>query len=309
MEGCEIYIIYNYFRNNYIGKKYLSFNTYKFKNHETVRKNRYEKELLNDINHRNQTIIDIWFKGKHIFFKLENNLFIHIHYGLNGYLTSKIDSQQIRWCIMTTGLLPIYYADTNNYGYIKFIDKIQYDKVIKRLSNLDPFIPSTFNYNNVNKLFNRLQKSKLTIGEILIDQTYILGLGLYLRSEILLLCHMHPLTKANMIPYDTLYKIVETVYKYLPFFSLYNSGVLLDVFIRNPHFNALYILTYHYKSCFNSISENIKNQISSALIMKKYFFRIHMHDNTSARYYMSDIIKIKIKDTRVFCDQLRQKKL
>ncbi|MBQ6334176.1 MAG: DNA-formamidopyrimidine glycosylase [Erysipelotrichaceae bacterium] len=98
------------------------------------------------------------------------------------------------------------YNDVRKFGRMELIEKADEYRDFKKLG------PEPFNEDfNVAYCKDYLKNKKLPIKEVLLDQSFVAGIGNIYADEILFAIKVHPLTRANELDDDKLEKlIVET---------------------------------------------------------------------------------------------------
>lgn len=177
-------------------------------------------------------VIDVKTKGKFLYIELENNFYIFSTLGLQGGWVfdsvSKAKSHIITMCgkenkknesrIKTklnnlnvefvTKKGSLYYYDPLSFGTIKIINNIE--ELNKKLNLLGPDI---MDISTTFEIFNEQITKKINmtkaIGNVLVNQKIISGIGNYLRSDILWLSHISPFRKIKNLTRDELYIIYK----------------------------------------------------------------------------------------------------
>ena len=158
---------------------------------------------------------DIKSKGKFIYIELEKDSrlrntveeapIIFITLGLTGDLEfskPESDSEQHDRIVFITSSGKLYFNDQRNFGTVKFTDTKELDKKLKQLG-LDPQKDS-FDFATFEEQFeSKLARSKVSqkIGDFLINQKFIAGIGNMLRSEVLYEAGIDPRCKIDQ--FDT----------------------------------------------------------------------------------------------------------
>jgi formamidopyrimidine-DNA glycosylase len=165
-------------------------------------------------------IINIKTKGKFIYFILENNFFIYSTLGLRGGWTfkkkssnnysfpklidyindnslekyRKISLNNLNVSFEIKDIGTVYYYDSLSFGTLKVIDNREdLDKKLKSIGDDIMEVPISVFKNNIFKR-NNLEKE---IGNILLNQKIVSGIGNYLRSDILWLSKISPFRKVK----------------------------------------------------------------------------------------------------------------
>jgi endonuclease VIII len=127
--------------------------------------------------------------GKHLFVEFEDDLFVHVHLGLIG----KFDVHdgpapdpvgQVRLRLST----PTAYADLRGATQCDLISRERRDAVVGALGP-DPLRADA----DPTRAWARISRSHRPIGDLLMDQTVLAGVGNVYRAEILFRHRMHPL--------------------------------------------------------------------------------------------------------------------
>lgn len=204
-------------------KKYCDFINKHFINKKLnnikILKGRYKKhgkfEGYNEINNRLPLkLLEAKSKGKFIYITFENNITIYCTLGLSGGWTyKKKDSNKFQFPDMMEFLNvenvdeyrdtsldhlnieftfkkgTLYFFDTLSYGTISVSNDI--DKLNKKLNSLGPDIMDIdTDFDLFNERISKIQNKK--IGNVIVNQKIISGIGNYLRSDILWLAKISP---------------------------------------------------------------------------------------------------------------------
>jgi endonuclease VIII len=133
--------------------------------------------------------------GKHLIYQFENEMALHIHLGLFGrFRTAKLPAAEPRGEVRVRMMSDTHVVDINGPNTCEVLDPAELAALTKRVGpdvlrkDADP-----------NLAFARITKSKTSIGQLLMDQAVIGGIGNIYRSEILWRQNVHPLTPGNKI--------------------------------------------------------------------------------------------------------------
>jgi endonuclease VIII len=136
--------------------------------------------------------------GKHLFVRFEGDRFVHVHLGLIG----KFDVYdgpppaplgQVRLRLATT-TGPPSYADLRGATACDLITEPQRASIIERLGP-DPLRDDA----DPEAAWRRISKSHRVIGELLMDQKVLAGVGNVYRAELLFRHRIHPLRPGNTL--------------------------------------------------------------------------------------------------------------
>jgi endonuclease VIII len=129
--------------------------------------------------------------GKHLFVELDHDRIVHVHLGLIGRLdiVSGVDEVpppvgQVRLRLETATA----YADLRGAILCDLVGPSRRDEVLARLGP-DPLRPDA----DSGRAWTRISRSHRPIGDLLMDQEVVAGVGNVYRAEVLFRQRMHPL--------------------------------------------------------------------------------------------------------------------
>jgi endonuclease VIII len=127
--------------------------------------------------------------GKHLFLEFDRELFVHVHLGLIGKLDvhegpAPAPVGQVRLRIVGATA----YADLRGATQCDLISRDRRDVIVGALGP-DPLRPDA----DPMRAWNRISRSDRPIGDLLMDQTVLAGVGNVYRAEVLFRHRMHPL--------------------------------------------------------------------------------------------------------------------
>lgn len=156
-------------------------------------------------------IKSIHHKGKFIYFLLSNNWVIMITLGMTGKLKIRKEHKKHDHIQIKTNKNLLFFNDVRNFGTIEFSNNL--DFLSKKLENLgyDPLQDKISFIQFLEHI--RKFKSSLEIGELLLNQKFISGIGNYLRSDILYCSKINPHTKIGDLKKIFLKKLLKCIYK------------------------------------------------------------------------------------------------
>lgn len=133
--------------------------------------------------------------GKHLIYQFENEKALHIHLGLFGrFRTSKVPAAEPRGEVRVRMISDSHVVDINGPNTCEVLDPLELAALIKRIG------PDVLRKDaNPDLAFARIAKSKSSIGQMLMDQAVIGGIGNIYRTEILWRQNVHPLIPGNQI--------------------------------------------------------------------------------------------------------------
>ena len=140
-------------------------------------------------------LLDAEAAGKHLFCELAGERVVHIHLGLIGQLDVHPDVAevplpvgQVRLRLATADGTPAAYADLRGAIVCDLVTTARRDEVIARLGP-DPLRPDA----DPMRAWARISRSHRPIGDLLMDQAVLAGVGNVYRAEVLFRHRMHPL--------------------------------------------------------------------------------------------------------------------
>jgi DNA-formamidopyrimidine glycosylase len=133
--------------------------------------------------------------GKHLFVELSGERVVHIHLGLIGQLDVHtgvtevpLPVGQVRMRLATRDAGPTAYADLRGAIVCDLVTTARRDEVVTRLGP-DPLRDDA----DPARAWARISRSHRPIGDLLMDQEVIAGVGNVYRAEVLFRHRMHPL--------------------------------------------------------------------------------------------------------------------
>lgn len=133
--------------------------------------------------------------GKHLLYRFDNDLALHIHLGLFGrFRTAKLPAPEPRGAVRIRMAGDSHVVDINGPNCCEVLDGPQIDALVGRIGpdvlrdDADP-----------DRAWGKIAKSRVAIGQLLMDQSVIAGIGNIYRSEILWRQRVHPLTPGKAI--------------------------------------------------------------------------------------------------------------
>ena len=203
-EGPEVKYLTDYVLNKYVGKTLLDvkINSGRYKNHQPP------ENFKSFVKQLPLKCLDIYKKGKVMFFIFENDWFLISKLGMTGWWYS--DDNEPKWrdantknVIFTFNKIDdLYFSDFRNFGTIT----ISQDQTLIK-TELEKLAPDICNpetkFTEIKNLIEKNKESHKYIEDVLIDQKIIFsGIGNYLKSEILYQAKISPTRKLLSITID-----------------------------------------------------------------------------------------------------------
>lgn len=239
-------------------------------------------------------VIDIKTKGKFLYFVIEKGFYLFSTLGLQGGWTYKSNKSskiinKIHNIIkikkfefpnlvsyINNNIMEKYKARSLNHLNVEFIMKdgslYFYDvlsfgtlKIIDNKSNLDKKLnsigPDIMDHNTTYEVFLEQIKKKKNldkyVGNVIVNQKVISGIGNYLRSDILWLCHISPFRKVKDLKDEEILKIYKNALLLVWGDYDYNKGLKLGYIKKTDKLPSNYkrdfFVYMHDKDIYNKI--------------------------------------------------------
>jgi endonuclease VIII len=133
--------------------------------------------------------------GKHLLYGFGNGLTLHIHLGLFGkFKTHKRPAKEPVGAVRVRLESPTHIVDINGPNTCELLLPNERDALINRIG------PDVLRKDaDATRAFNRINRSKMAIGQLLMDQSVIGGIGNIYRTEILWRCQINPFVSGKTI--------------------------------------------------------------------------------------------------------------
>jgi endonuclease VIII len=143
------------------------------------------------------TAIDAY--GKHLLYRFGNHLALHIHLGLFGrFKTRKLPAPEPQGAVRVRMMSDTHVLDINGPNTCEVLDAAEALALTARIG------PDVLRKDaEPERAFARIAKSRTSIGQLLMDQSVLAGIGNIYRSEILWRQRVNPATPGNQISRET----------------------------------------------------------------------------------------------------------
>lgn len=154
-------------------------------------------------------------RGKHLFVEFADDRWLHVHLGLIGSFT--VDSHEWTAEVPAVGQVRLrlrtgqHVADLRGPTLCEVASPEQVDAVLSRLGP-DPLRPDA----DPDAAWARITRSSRPIGELLMDQSVLAGVGNVFRSEVLFRHRLSPFTEGRMLRRASWRLIWEDLERLLP---------------------------------------------------------------------------------------------
>lgn len=133
--------------------------------------------------------------GKHLFFHFKRAPILHIHLGLYGkYRLHDNPPPEPRGAVRVRMIGAKMTADLNGPNQCEVIDESGFESIVSRLGP-DPLRDGA----DPSRAWARIIKSRSPIGQLLMDQAVVAGIGNIYRTEILWRARIHPRNPGNTV--------------------------------------------------------------------------------------------------------------
>ena len=156
----------------------------------------------------NKTVIDVKRRGKWLLFELDDKYLI-IHFRMEGrfyFLDKDAKKDKHDYVIFYFDDFSLYYNDPRLFGKMEVIDKENIDKFFS-----DKKLGLEYTDNNLTAKYlkEKFKNHSTYIKNMLLDQSYITGIGNIYADEVLFRSKINPKCKANKLTIGKLSKIIE----------------------------------------------------------------------------------------------------
>ncbi len=133
--------------------------------------------------------------GKHLFYRFSGGDALHIHLGLYGkFLCVPVPAAEPRGLVRVRLESPTHVVDCNGPNCCEVLDEAAVDRLIARIGpdvlrgDADP-----------ERAWERIGRSRAPVGQLVMDQSVMAGIGNIYRTEILWRQRIHPLTPGRSL--------------------------------------------------------------------------------------------------------------
>jgi formamidopyrimidine-DNA glycosylase len=154
-----------------------------------------------------QVIEDVGRRGKFLYFRLSRDWLL-FHLRMSGDLLVKpaqaLPETHDRLILKLEGDIQLVFNDARKFGRVWLVDEV--DQVVGELGP-EPLDESL----TAEMLFERLNVTRRQLKPLLLDQTFLAGLGNIYVDEALNLAKLHPLTPANCVSNDQATRLLKSI--------------------------------------------------------------------------------------------------
>jgi len=226
-------------------------------------------------------VLDIRTKGKFLYFVIEGGFYLFSTLGLQGGWTYKLNKWKKKFVFpnlinyinnnvmkeyrarslnhlnveFVTKDGSLYFYDVLSFGTLKVIDSKE--ELNKKLNSIGPDI---MDHSTTSEIFLTQIKKKNNenkyIGNVIVNQKVISGIGNYLRSDILWLCHISPFRKVKDLKDKEILEIYKNALLLVWGDYDYNKGVELKYIKKNDklpnYYKRDFFVYMHDKDIYNN---------------------------------------------------------
>ena len=171
-----------------------------------------------------QTCTAIAAYGKHLLYYFQLGSALHVHLGLYGqFRTAKTPASEPRGAVRVRLLSPSHVVDINGPNTCEVLDNAG----LKALTNrIGPDVLRTDA--DPERTWSKIKASRVSIGQLLMDQSVIAGIGNIYRTEILWRQKIHPSMPGKSLDRISFDRIWNDAVKLLQLGVKYNSIITVD---------------------------------------------------------------------------------
>lgn len=165
--------------------------------------------------------------GKHLFVTFEADLLLHVHLGLIGHFPVKpleVPTPPAPVGAVRLRLFnPSHYADLRGPMICALIAPDRMDEVISTLGP-DPLDPGA----DPDRAWQRVQRSRKPIAELIMNQSFVAGVGNVYRCEVLHRQQVDPMARGTDLTHETWTAIWDDLVELLPLGVAFSQIVTMD---------------------------------------------------------------------------------
>lgn len=158
---------------------------------------------------KHSMIVNVDCKGKLLWLELENNMYLHIHYGLTGWLVNEKPDNYIKYelsFVKNTKEKYLFMRDKRRFSKIHFVNMEDHNKEIEKLG------PDIFTKDFSIKYFETIISSKNTIlASFLLDQKNMAGIGNYIKNESIYLTKLNVSVKTSNLLKEQIKNLYDNI--------------------------------------------------------------------------------------------------
>lgn len=162
--------------------------------------------------------------GKHLIYRFQDDRSLHIHLGLFGrFRISKCPAPEPRGAVRVRMISASHLVDINGPNTCEIVDDAELAQLMGRIGpdvlreDADPEVA-----------WARISKSRSSIGQLLMDQSVIAGIGNIYRSEILWRQKVYPLTPGRQLDRATFERLWADAVHLLAIGVKHNAIITVD---------------------------------------------------------------------------------
>ena len=171
-----------------------------------------------------QTCTSVEAYGKHLIYRFADGEALHIHLGLFGrFRTAKRPADEPRGAVRVRMVSPSHVVDINGPNTCEILDAASLSSLTERIGP-DVLRPDA----DPERAWARITKSRTAIGQLLMDQAVMAGIGNIYRSEILWRQRVHPDTPGKLIDRTTFDRLWTDAVRLLEIGVKHNAIITVD---------------------------------------------------------------------------------
>lgn len=261
-EGPEVKKLTDYLRNKILNEELLEMNILggRYLKHNNL------KNYKNFIEEIPSKIININCKGKFIYIEFKNEWILFITLGMSGWfrlnkkekISDKYDMfdkhDNIRFKFKDKDL---FFNDYRNFGTLMFMKREDLEKKLKILGS--DIFDINFDFNEFRKRYEK-KRDDTKIGNLLMDQKVISGVGNYLRADGLYLSKINPHRRIDEINEDELKLLINNLRELAWMEYNEEKGRKLGIIKKLKHYKDFYVYNQKIVNGYKVIREKLKDR-------------------------------------------------
>ncbi len=157
-------------------------------------------------------VLSIECKGKLLWFELSGitqNYFLHIHYGITGWLTFDEPEKNIKFEFIIKKKdkeIKMYMEDRRRFSKVQFYNKEQHDKIISELG-IDIFTKEF----TEEKFIEEVKSKNMVLAAFLLNQSIFAGIGNYIKNEAMYMTWLRVKIKTSDLTDEQISKLYNNI--------------------------------------------------------------------------------------------------
>lgn len=167
-------------------------------------------------------VLEVSRRGKYIYFRLSSGNYLFFHLGMTGLLlwNHQLSNKYNRVEFIFDGGNSLVFSDKRKFGHIWLSEKAQ--DITEALG------PEALGGLSAEALFEKIRMKRVPIKALLIDQSFLAGLGNMYADESLFQAGLHPLRLGINITKEEAERLVKSIEETLNLGIKYRGATIMD---------------------------------------------------------------------------------